>query len=475
MSIRRFAATMLAGVLSAGLLSGCILGVAPVQFLPRGAFASVEEVALAVGANGVKHYAWTECFGEDEQYTCVLIYTRTATGAVIYSYGFVQPIGMVVQDPDVAVTDSGDAYVVRSNCDGPFDCVDYWTVFPAINPGGVEPVSNLLHTSEVDSEGPPVVEARGTDAYAAYFVTVGGFVRPRYRQLTGGSRSGYIDSGTLSPVEVSLAIDVYGDLHAAWVRNPVTDTIVAYANNIAAPDNFHAATTFESGGADDIITRPALALDGDDRPYVAYTINNGADDTIRLRCLAAVPGECWRGAILMTVPEADGGWNVYRNVDLEVIGLQPQVVFAATHDSLTHNEVWWFRPPSAEGIGPPTRVTNTTNENEGAPRIVRENSTAGDIPVVGWRTYELNAAGSQAPTGSPGTCHGDVFVLFNSTSNTRQVFEDRGTCANSGFDLAANGAWVAGVWTDEESDQIASHAAWTTFNTYRVDLPLVKK
>jgi len=34
---------------------------------------------------------------------------------------------------------------------------------------------------------------------------------------------------------------------------------------------------------------------------------------------------------------------------------------------------------------------------------------------------------------------------------------------------------VAGVWTDEESDQIASHAAWTTFNTYRVDLPLVKK
>jgi len=472
MSIRRCAATMLAGVLSAGLLSGCILGVAPVQFLPREAFASVEEVALAVGANGVKHYAWTECFGEDATYTCVLVYSRVATGAVIYSYGFVTPIGNFTRYPDVAVTDSGDAYVVRSECTDFNDCVDYWTVFPAINPGGVEPVANLLHTSEVDSEDSPVVVARGTDAYAAHFVTESGFVRLRYRQLTGGSRTGYIDGTTQLPIEPSLAIDADGDLHAAWIRNPPADTLVAYANNKGAAGNFNAPTVFD-GGFDYVMTRPDVALDSDERAYIAYSINIGSDDTIKVRCQDTF-SDCYRDVTLLTVPEVDGGWNVYRNVDLEMIGLQPQVVFAATHDSETHNEVWWFRPPSAGGIDP-TRVTNTTNENEGAPRIVGENSTAGDIPVVGWRTYELNAVGSQAPTGNPGTCFGDVFVLFSSTSNMRQVFEDRGTCANSGFDLAANGPWVAGVWTDEESAQIEAHAAWTTFNTYRVDLPLVKK
>ncbi len=471
---RRVVATVCLGALSAWLLSGCIFGIAPVRPLPREAFASVEEVALAVGDDGMKHYAWTECFGEDATYTCVLVYSRVATGAVIYSYGFVTPIGNFSRYPDVAVTDSGDAYVVRSECTDFNDCVDYWTVFPAINPGAVEPVANLLHTSEVDSEGPPVVEARGTDAYAAYYVTVSGFVRLRYRQLTGGSRSGYIDSSVLSPVDASLAIDANGDLHAAWVRNPVTDTFVAYSNNIGALGDFPAAGTFEGGGNDYLITHPVLALDSEERPYLAYTINSGLDDTIKVRCLD-VPADCYRDATLLTVPEVDGGWNVYRNVDLEMIGLQPQVVFAATHDSLAYNELWWYRPASTGGNTEPARVTNTANANEGAPRIVKENSTAGDIPVIGWRMYEVNLAGVQAPEGSPGTCFGDAYMLYYSTAEIQRVFEDRGTCANSGADLASNGPWVAGVWTDEESDQIASHAAWTTFNTYRVDLPLVKR
>lgn len=103
-------------VLSAWLLSGCITTLAPTQFLPRQAYASVNEVALAVGADGVKHYAWTECFGQGETYTCVLVYTRTATGEVLYSYGFVQTIGDFARYPDVAVNSAGDAYVVWSEC-----------------------------------------------------------------------------------------------------------------------------------------------------------------------------------------------------------------------------------------------------------------------------------------------------------------------------------------------------------------------
>jgi hypothetical protein len=61
---------VLVSALSAALLAGCIKGLAPVRPLPREALASVTEVAIAVGADGVKHYAWTECFGENATYTC---------------------------------------------------------------------------------------------------------------------------------------------------------------------------------------------------------------------------------------------------------------------------------------------------------------------------------------------------------------------------------------------------------------------
>jgi hypothetical protein len=309
--------------------------------------------------------------------------------------------------------------------------------------------------------------------YASYYVDAGGPTHLRYRQLSGGNRTGLMDSSGLQPVDVSLAVDSGGDLHAVWVRNPITDTIVAYSNNIGAAGDFPAPGTFEAGGSDDLITQPDLALDSDERPYLAYTINSAAD-TIKVRCLD-VPADCYRGLTLLTVPQVDGGWNVHRDVDLELMGLQPQVVFAATHDTLTFTEVWWYRPASGGDNTAPTRVTQTTNENEAAPRIVKENSTAGDIPVVAWRMYEVIVAGTNAPEGSPGACYGAAFMLYYSTAEIRQVFEDQGTCANGAADLASNGPWVAGVWTDRESDAIAAHAAWTTFNTYRMNLPRVSR
>ncbi|MEP7358572.1 MAG: hypothetical protein ABI847_15090 [Anaerolineales bacterium] len=222
---------LLVSMLSALLLSGCITSLAPVKPLPREALASVTEVVVAVGANGVKHYAWTECSGEDATYTCVLVYSRVVLGAVVYSHGFVVPIGTFARNPDVAVASSGDAYVVRSVCTSAFGCVDYWSMFPADNPESVEIDTNLLHTSALNSEAPPRVEARDNNVYAAYVVEIGGFTRLRYRQLSGGARTGLVDTSLLPPAGASIAVDSAGDLHAVWVRNPVTDTIVAYSNN----------------------------------------------------------------------------------------------------------------------------------------------------------------------------------------------------------------------------------------------------
>src|SRR6185436_7316313 len=102
-------------------------------------------------------------------------------------------------------------------------------------------------------------------------------------------------------------------------------------------------------------------------------------------------------------------------------------------------------------------------------------SNAGDVAVLGWRIFNPLFAGQQAPAVASSGCWGDVFTTYASPSNIRRVFEDRDTCDNAGLDLAASGPWVAGVWVDEESDQIASHSAWTAYNAYDVLVPLVNR
>ncbi len=463
---------VLVSLLSAALLASCVRSIAPVGPLPREALASVSEVAVAVGADGVKHYAWTECSGEAATYTCVLVYSRVALGAVVYSHGIVQTIGDFARYPDVAVSSTGDAYVVHSECSDFSTCVDYWTLYPAVDPVNVEIESHLLHTSALASQDPPLVVARGADVYAAYFVDVTGNTRLYYRQLAGGSRTGRIDTLDQSPSHVSLGIDSTGDLHAVWVRNPVDDTFLAYSNNTGGATNFLGADTYE-GSFDYVFSRPSLALDDDDRVYFAYAIYNGAGDTVKVRCLD-VAVACYRGVTTLTVPQVDGPWVLHGNVNLALIDDQPNAVFSARHNTLTYSEIWWYAPPST-GSTAPDQVTNTPAESDEEPLIVEENSSFGDVPVIGWRAYEVHMLEAQAPAGDAGYCAGDVYVTYGGLSNNRRVFEDRGTCDNFGLDLAANGAWVAGVWVDDESDAIAANAAWTAFNAYVTYIPLANK
>jgi hypothetical protein len=468
---RRARGMVLVCVLSAWLLSGCITNLAPTQLLPREAFASVSEVALAVGADGLKHYAWTECSGENASYTCVLVYARVAAGGVIYSHGFVVPIGTVARYPDVAVASNGDAYVVRSECTAVVNCVDYWSKFPA-DPENVEIASNFVHTVSVASKGPPRVEARGNNVYATYLLDVAGAKHLRYRQLSGGARAGDIDDTVLSPSNPSLAIDSAGNLHVVWIRNPPGVRFIAYANNTGGVNDFNSVFDYDSA-ANRIFSHPDIALDDDDHVYLAYAFHVGTSgDTITVRCLAPVVNDCYRDAATLTVPEADGPWHVFANVNLEMINAHPNAVFAATNDGLEYSEIWWFQPPSSGGMAA-TQVTNTLYEREGEPLIVKEHSTAEDIPVIGWRMFNTLLSGAQAPAGDESVCHGEVFVLYSDLSHLRQVFEDHGTCNNHGLDLAANGEWVAGVWVDEESDAIQAHAAWTSFNAYGLYLPSV--
>jgi hypothetical protein len=248
---------------------------------------------------------------------------------------------------------------------------------------------------------------------------------------------------------------------------------VAYSNNVATGGgDFNAAFQYENGSGDTIITSPDLALDDDTRPYIAYSINNGATDTVKVQCRDDTATDCYRDDTTLTVPAPDGAWDVFRNVHLEMIGLQPNVVFAATNDSLDHTEVWWYHPDPDGANDPPAGLTNTLNHDEGEPLIVEENSSI-DVPVVAWRIFEPPPPMVQGLSSQ--YCFGDVYYTFGSTGTRYKVFDDQDTCDNEPFDLAANGQWVAGAWADIDPDVSVYHAVWTTFNAYRKNVPIVLK
>ncbi len=74
------------------------------------------EVSIAVDFFGVKHIARTECYRDDPPpYPCKLIYTRVKPGLPGLSetaYSWMPTTGEYVHDVDIAVTDSGMAYIV---------------------------------------------------------------------------------------------------------------------------------------------------------------------------------------------------------------------------------------------------------------------------------------------------------------------------------------------------------------------------
>jgi hypothetical protein len=177
------------------------------------------------------------------------------------------------------------------------------------------------------------------------------------------------------------------------------------------------------------------------------------------------------------VPLAAGDWDVSDSVDLEMLNSQPNVVFAARPVLGEYDDIWWYHPvdDTGEPNTPATNLSNTANQHEASPRLVEETSTFVDVPVIAWRTVEYLLQDVQVTTGNAGYCAGDVWMFYGGLAEPERLFDDQGTCANSGFDLDARNEWVGGMWEDEVSPADDDHVAWTTFNIYRVDLPLVSR
>lgn len=450
-------------IIALALLTGCVTSLAPVRpLLTENDARSASEVAVAVQANGIKHYLWTECGAG----TCQLVYQRIRFGAPIYQYTFTAASGTTLQHPDVVVTADGRAFVVHRFCFSA--CIDYYSIIPAdANDSTVITLEQLASPTD-GSAGPPKIAARDNVVYATYLIEGDSAPRLRYRQLSGGNSGGYVElRPTMTPSQPSLAIGSNGALYVTWKANTGSSSEIAYGTNNGTSGDFPTVFSYDFTGNLNF-RNPDIALDPNNTPYIVYAYDGGASDIVTIRCEAAITA-CFGEIGTRTIPlnAAQNPWRLRGSPHIQLLNWSPAVVFAADNSVTDNNEIWFYTPPSS-GIDPgPTRATNNAVQDD-EPQIVVERSNYGDVPVVAWRTYITLTIPDV-------DCFGDAYMFYFTTSTLRRVFTSTGGCFNFEQELAANGQWVAGVWLDHQSSENSRLVPWTLFNAHTVYTPTTAK
>ena len=126
----RFVRGAILALLLVGTLAGCATHITGPIYLavdPTANFGA-SEPAIALAGDGTRHYAWIECANG-----CRLIYSRMRLGRELHRLTFSPPVpGDFYRSPDIAVTSSGDAYIVwRASPDFTVSWTDYFVRVPA--------------------------------------------------------------------------------------------------------------------------------------------------------------------------------------------------------------------------------------------------------------------------------------------------------------------------------------------------------
>lgn len=470
MFARRSPRLVIVCVIALSLLTGCVTTLAPAR--PLLGNGSASEVAVAVQANGIKHYAWTECGGG----SCQLMYQRIKFGAPIYQYAFTVAPGAQIISPDVAVTADGRAFVTRSVCVEAV-CTDYYSIFPADANDTTMIVSEQLASPAANRTAPAKLKARDNIVYAVYTVETPDTPRLRYRQLSGGTSGGYVDfRPSVQPGAPSLAIGSNGALYVTWKAATSSSTEIAYGHNSGTTGDFPTVVSYDFAGNYNFLN-PDIALDPNNTPYIVYAYKGDASDIVRIRCEAVVTA-CFGEIGTRTIPlnSAQNPWRLRGSPHIQLLSWSPAVVFSADTSVTDNNEIWYYTPPSS-GVDPgPTRVTNNAAQDD-EPQIVVERSSFGDVPVVAWRTYVTITTPPSPPfPGITVDCARDAYMFYFNQTTVQRVFTSTGGCFNTAQDLAANGQWVAGVWLDRRANSDDSRLVpWTLFNANTVYTPITAK
>lgn len=420
----------------------------------------VEQAKIAIDAQGVKHIAgvvgdrvvyYRTRFGEPK---VTLTMTMSGSGTNWKQY-----------DPDIAVTDSGTAYLVWvEQRGGPekYACYRYVPPFPPI--GGYARSCIHMDGSEMTTGSTVRVVGRGEVVYATYdrIDSGGGIADLWYQKLTPPSNVGriygYSDEGESGYVyTMDMAIDSNGYLHIAYIDEVEgIDPSYYYRSNAQTyPDGKMAQWWGIHIGVKNLDVAPSLSFYEDDASIerVAFTevleyyVN--IDSINHYSCETNGCGN--KKSVKVALPASWDAFSVISDANLVGIGSNLSLSFIGDDNTAPGGapQVWMKEAFDS---------TNNLYQYSGGTQTFKFNlqmvNWDDQFPVMAWMESNISTAQYQ---------FSDFFfnrvTIFDTDCPDAQPDEG---------DLAANGLEVAGVWQ-------ACGETWFAARAYKTSLPLISR
>jgi hypothetical protein len=430
-------------------------------------------VAIAVDAVGWKHVVWSEC---SAVHHCRIVYTKflfSHPTNFTYIVPF-QPTVYSYQDPDIAVTDSGIAYLVfrrEKIADGTFiDCFNIPSVDTACNVGQTIPTPV--------SYGLPHVAARGEVVYMVREDIDGTGTTLNYEQLRPLDHSfGRVGGvANILNTDADLAISRDGTLHVMW-RNTTNPTPIHYNDNYGTTGDMAGPLVTSPGK----LTAPKIACDDtvDDSGYCFYVYGDKAptSDTMTIGYFQ-VRNRSGFGGLVNVNLSSNPNWVLYGNPALAAAGTgtgsSGYLAFVATNaQSPTIPQVYGLTWPNGNPAPSPNLRTNPAGnypDYKSSPLIIAITGEFLGGPftsgVTAWRsTYAIPGADYDA-------------YLWDDSQSVRKIFTSYHPPAGDdpkAFDIAGNGKLAGGVWIDEQNSRSTRKVPWVSLNHIPAYLPLIAR
>ncbi len=410
--------------------------------------------AVAVGKDGMKYFAWSECY-DDDQSNCDIVVTWTIAGETHDPVIVQRPAGAYDRYPDITVTDDGMVYLVwERQVSSRSDC---WAKFDPASPGPV--TCRVLGREYFTNFGKPKIASYGNTVYAVFGFWSSYFDASfsRYRQLNPLDRSSgrvslELESGKAG--NWAIAVSSADTLHVAWVDGSC-DTVedcrnyLFYGNNLFTSGDF---PVYHNFGPRPSLSSPVISVAplDNNRVYLASTASNELisfsipDDGFGTPVPGKdLPTEDWAidGGLSMAINEANGSSSA-------------SIAFSASR--ATSKEIY-----VKDFNGDPVAQTND-DVDDVEPQIVFLKEKPGsfiNFQVLVW--WVQDSKGNY------------VQVYEKTTALAPQVIYD-GPSKYGFVDLAANGPWVAGVWGTSDK-YLSKHGLMAAFNVHQLNLPIILK
>jgi hypothetical protein len=468
---------LIAGMIAGAALTGC-LGTKPNQTIPPRwldslrALGTAEDVAVTVGADGMKHFLWSEHYTTAEVTAYYLVYTHSMTGEVegrTIIEGEDQ--SEKYSAPDIAVTDGGEVYIVwhADLGDGIHkDC------FSKLAPLACIYLQEGANYSTAQSR--PRVVAYEDIVFAVFDQVIVGNNVLYYRQLKPLDASKGRASPTTNCTNASHNFDLEISKHwhpddAFYLLNVAftcdNGMYVVYGNTNGVTGDI---TNFRRPLSTGILNMtPALEIASYPRKaYMAYASWTAVPaETDRLMLQYCDIPTCSAFTAVDLVNTSTQNWTLVTNVDMDTNDEALRIAFRGFFESTIKPEgsnplvspepdIWTTLFELGSSVPAPFQVTNTPGEEETDPHVV----FVGNDFAIGWRMFTDMSVAQ------------DVY-LYDTAHGTRKIFDDPSSSPNYDYDMESRGNYAGGIWISSVSEAGYVKKPWISLNAFLNILPMI--